>query len=396
MAQFTYQALSSAGRPQSGTLAAADRGAALRALEARGLAPTRVQEAQSAGGSRVPAAQTLAFVRSLEGLLAAGVPLSRALTVIERGCRHPAAGAAWGRIHAQVRDGRALADAMADEAGLFPPVFLAMVRAGEAGGFLSVVLGQIADYWERQRELSGRVMTAMAYPIVLGVVASGVVIFLLTWFIPRFSDLFASFGAELPLLTRCIQGASHMLLHHGWLAALLAAAVVIGVRFWRRSEVGALAWERFILRLPAVGEAVAALARVRFCRMLGTLLKSGVPLLGALAVAREATGSRTLAAQIEAAGEQLRQGGSLSAALAGTGRLLTPEHLEALAMAEAGSRLPDELLRLAAQSDRELDRRLRTAVALAEPLLLLVMASLVGTIVVGMLLPVFDLWSAIQ
>ncbi len=399
MPAFAYAALGSDGSLRSGRIDADDRPAALRLLESQGLVPTRVDDAvdrqHGAGARSLPMVQLLGFARSLSGLLAAGVPLSRALTVIERETSHPAARATWSAVHARVRDGSSLADAVANETDRVPPALIAMVRAGEAGGFLPAVLEQVADYLERSRELANRVGTALIYPTLLSLIAGGVVTFLLVWFIPRFAEVFASFHRELPLLTRLIQAASHALVHWGWLLVLLIGASAIAVRMALLRPAGAVWWDRTRLRLPGIGAVRATFARVRFCRMLGTLLNAGVPLLTALGVAREAVGSPTLAALLADAGEQIRQGTSLTKALATMPDLLPPTALEALAVAEDAGRLGPELLRLADTGERDLDRRLRTLVALAEPLLLLLMATVVGTIVIGMLLPVFDLWSAI-
>jgi type II secretory pathway component PulF len=398
MPTFDYTAIAADGSSRTGHLDADDAIAAQRAVEALGLVPTGVAATKPRGlmGSRVPSDQVLAFARSLGSLVAAGVPLSRALTVLEREARNQAARMAWGSIHARIRDGSTLADAMAAQGTLFPPVFIAMVRAGEAGGFLELVLEQVADYLERTRELIGRVTSALIYPLLLATVAGGVVAFLLVWFIPRFATLFDSFHRQLPLITRLIQRASDLLVHQGW---IVVVAIIIGVVAFRaamRTPRGAETWERIQFKLPGIGDVRATLARVRFCRMLGTLLKAGVPLLSALKVAREAVGSTVLSASLLEATERVRQGGSLSAAFAGMGTMLPPTALEALAVAEGSGRLAPELLRLADSSERDLDRRLRTLVSLAEPLLLMVMAALVGTIVVGMLLPIFDLWSAIS
>ncbi len=398
MPTFEYLALATDGRSRSGRVDADDAIAAQRAIEAQGLVPTEVKPASTGGmlGSRVPTAQVLAFARSLGGLIAAGVPLSRALTVIEREATHAGAKAAWSRIHARVRDGASLADAMREEGKLFPPVFVAMVRAGEAGGFLDVVLEQVADYLERTRELIGRVGAALIYPAMLLLIAGTVVAFLLVWFIPRFATLFASFHRELPFLTRMIQHVSDLLVHHGWILVVLAVIGVVVSKTVLATPQGAAWWEGFQLKLPAIGAVKATLARVRFCRMLGTLMKAGVPLMNALTVSREAVGNPVLANALIEATERVRQGESLTTALANMGTMLPPTALEALAVAESSGRLPQELLRLADASERDLDRRLRTLVSLAEPLLLLVMAALVGTIVIGMLLPIFDLWSAIK
>jgi type II secretory pathway component PulF len=285
---------------------------------------------------------------------------------------------------------------MAAQGTLFPPVFIAMVRAGDAGGFLELVLEQVADYMERSKELVGRVGAALIYPALLMLIAGGVVGFLLVWFIPRFATLFASFNRELPWLTQLIQQASNLLVHHGWIIIVAGVVAFIGGKALLATPDGAAWWERTQLRLPGIGPVKATLARVRFCRMLGTLLKAGVPLMHALSVSREAIGNASLASALQEAIERVRQGDALSNALSGLGMMLPATALEALAVAENSGRLPQELLRLADTSERDLDRRLRTLVSLAEPLLLLVMASVVGAIVVGMLLPIFDLWSAIK
>lgn len=403
MATFTYSALALDGQTRTGRIDADDQVAAQRAIEAQGLVPVAVQAAVATGSraARVPTAQVLLFARSLGGLLAAGVPLSRALTVLEHEATHPGAKAAWSAIHGRIRDGASLADAMAAQAGLFPPVFLAMVRAGEAGGFLGVVLDQVADYLEKSRELIGRVTSALVYPCLLAFIATAVVGFLLVWFIPRFATLFASFHRELPFITQLIQQASCFLVHYGWLILLGLAGAWFGGKALLATPRGAEVWERLQLRLPVLSTIVSTLARVRFCRMLGTLLNAGVPLLTALKVAREAVGSVVLANALADATERIRQGTALSAALRSgpghpLGAMLPATALEVLAVAESSGHLPKELLRLADTSERDLDRHLRTAVSLAEPLLLLMMAGIVGTIVVGMLMPIFDLWSAIS
>ena len=392
MPAFTYRALAADGGERRGRLEAEDLAAAQRAVEALGLLPVALEGGGAAEGVavHVPQAQVLAFARSLGGLLAAGVPLSRALSVLEREASHAGARSAWAQINARVRDGDTLATAMAAQGALFPPVFIAMVRAGETGGFLGLVLDQVADYLEKSRELIGRVTAALVYPALLTLIAGGVVTFLLAWFIPRFATLFASFHRELPLITRLIQQASGLLVSYGWLLALAIVAGVVGFRLLVADPRGALAWERVQLALPVISALRTTLARVRFCRMLGTLLKAGVPLVNALHVARESVGSAVMSTALAEVGERLRQapGHPLYA-------LLPPTALEVIAVAEDSGHLPQELLRLADVSERDLDRHLRTAVSLAEPLLLLVMATIVGAIVVGMLMPIFDLWSAV-
>jgi len=399
---FTYTALDSTGGEATGRVLAEGRAAALRQVAAQGLQPVSVEEKREepvAGGTprswsrHVSRAAIDAFTRELANLLAAGVSLSRALHILGREASSGAAKRQWAAIYEDVVGGTSLADSLARWPRTFPPVYVAMVRAGEAGGFLDVVLEQIADFREREQDLKGRVKAAFVYPIVLAVLAVAVLVFLLTYFIPRFSGIFAEFGAALPALTRAIVKASEVVTDYGLILAVAAALAVLGLRRVLASEAGRRALEGLLLRVPGVGTAVArfAVARfalVRFCRMLGALVGAGVPLVSALRVAREAIGNQILADAVTHAVDQVQRGAPLAASLASAERLFPPSVIEMVAVAEESSRLDTELVRLAATYEAELDRRLRMLVAMAEPALLFVMAGVIGTVVIGMLLPV--------
>ena len=405
MPVFTYSAMDSGGAKTSGALSARSRGAALEEVVRKGLVPVAVNEQQApakvrtalrGGGGRVPQTAVEAFSRELANLLTAGVSMIRALNILCREASHAGAKKQWNAIHDDVAGGLSLAEAMAKWPRSFPPVHVAMVRAGETGGFLDVVLMQIADFQSRQRSLKSRIRSAFAYPAVLGVLAVGVVIFLLTYFIPRFSMIFLDFGAALPALTRGIVALSEAVLDYGLLGAVGVLVVGLLVRRVLKSPSGRRMAERAMLRLPGVGVAVARFALVRFCRMLGTLLGAGVPLVASLRVAREAIGNETLADTVHRAIEQVQQGKPLARSLADSEKLFPASVVEMIAVAEETGRLDIELKRLALVYEEELDRRLRMLVSLAEPALLFVMAAIVGTIVVGMLLPVFTLQELIR
>jgi len=266
-----------------------------------------------------------------------------------------------------------------------------MVRAGETGGFLDVVLGQIADFHSREHDLKSRLRAALIYPTVLAVLATSVLVFLLTYFIPRFSGVFSEFGANLPALTLAIVAVSRAVTQYGLLLVVAAVcAAVLTVRVVR-SEAGRRTLERTFLRLPGLGDVLARFALVRFCRMLGTLLGAGVPLVTSLKVAREALGNQTLSDAVAVSIEEVQRGAPLAGSLASCPRLFPGSVTEMIAVAEESARLDQELVRLAAVNEAELDRRLRVLVALAEPALLFIMAAIVGTVVIGMLLPVFTL-----
>ena len=405
MPTFSYKALDPTGRETSGSLTGGSRAAVMDQLVEKGLYPVAIQEplaptASPAKSSRrgrgVSQARTEAFTRELANLLGAGVPLSRALHILCREASQPAARAQWRAIHDDVVGGAALADALARWPRSFSPVYVAMVRAGETGGFLELVLGQIAELRSREQELKGRVKAALVYPSVLAVLAGAVLIFLLTYFIPRFSAIFAEFGGALPWLTRAIVAASRLVIDYGLVIVVAAALAVVGFRRATASEAGRRSLERAVLGLPALGRVVARFALVRFCRMLGTLLGAGVPLVAALRVAKEAIGNQTLADAVVHATHQVQRGAPLARSLAGSPELFPASVVEMVAVAEESGRLDKELVHLAGAYETELDRRLRMLVALAEPALLFIMAAVVGTVVIGMLLPVFTLQELIR
>jgi len=390
MPVFTYEAIETGGSRTTGKVSARNRAAALDEVAQKGLVCVAVEEEQEGKpartatktvSGRVPANAVETFSRELANLLAAGVPIARGLSILRREASNPAARNQWSSIYDDVSSGMALADAMARWPRSFPAVYVAMVRAGETGGFLDVVLMQIAEFRSRERDLKSKVRNAMAYPSILAVLAVCVVIFLMTFFIPQFSAMFSDFGAPLPKLTKAIVAVSNVLTDYGLIVS---------------SPAGQLTMQQATLRVPVIGNLVARFALVRFCRMLGTLLGAGVPLVASLRVAREAVGNRVLADAVGRSIDQVQKGKALARSLSANARLFPASVVEMIAVAEESGRLDIELKRLATVNEEELDRQLRTAVAMAEPVLLFVMAAIVGTIVVGMLLPVFTLQEYIR
>lgn len=409
MRLYKYRALRVDGSITEGSLDAANRQEACRLLETEGLKPVRLDEekqAQSAEAAkkikpvhqaRKPSYRDLEnFTRQLSSLLAAGVPLARSLQILTRESANPNAREHWKNIHDRVIDGVSLADAMAQSSGVFSRVYVAMVQAGETGGFLDVVLGQIADFQNRVKEMRAKVISALIYPCILMALAIAVLIFLLIFFIPRFQTIFSGFGAQLPLLTRIIIDASHMVLHYGLFLALGAGLVVLIVQQWLSTAQGQRAWETFLFRAPVVGPLMSRFAMTRFCRMLGTLVAAGVPLLNALRVARESLGNQLLIDTVSDLSERVKKGESLAASLSEYPQLFPGSVIEMITVAEETGKLDQELVRLAEVTDGELDRQLRTAVALAEPLTLFFMAAFIGTIFAGMVIPIFSIQDYIK
>jgi type II secretory pathway component PulF len=278
----------------------------------------------------------------------------------------------------------------------FPRVYVAMVEAGETGGFLDVVLGQIADFQAREKDLRSKVMTALLYPSILLVLALCVLVFLLVFFIPRFQLVFAGFGGKLPLLTQLIVATSNLLRSYGLILVLGLVLAGFLLRNWLASEAGRRRWETWILRAPVVGRLLAQFAMARFCRMLGTLLGAGVPLVQALNVARRSLGNQILIDAVSASIERVKEGDALGESLQDCRDLFPGSVLEMVAVAEESSKLDAELVRIAGVTEGDLDRELKTAVAFAEPLLLFVIATFIGTIFIGMVIPIFTLQEYIK
>jgi type II secretory pathway component PulF len=408
MATFSYTAVAPGGKRTAGTVAADSRVAAISQIAREGLHPISLDEVKGTAAKsllipkaapqvgKVSHKAVESFTRELANLLAGGVPLSRAMALLRREASNSAARQLWSHIHDDVVGGMALAEAMAKWPKAFSSIYVAMVRAGEAGGFLDVVLSQIADFRTRERDLTGKVKAAMIYPIILAILAVGVLVFMLTFFIPRFSGIFQQFGSNLPALTVFIIGVSNLIKHYG---LIILGAIVIGIVLINRSlstDSGRRQIEVLMLRVPLLGQVIAHFALVRFARMLGTLIGAGVPLIASLRVAREAIGNQTLADTVSHAIEQVQRGTPLSKALSDQSQLFPPSVIEMIAVSEETGRLDKELLRLAGAYEGDLERQLRMLVAVAEPVLLFVMASIIGTVVVGMLLPIFDLQDLIH
>ncbi|MBC7784744.1 MAG: type II secretion system F family protein [Burkholderiales bacterium] len=408
MASFAYVAVDRQGRRTSGMIPADSRAAAMDAVVSQGLSPVSIQESTTATKRSINLSTLLArrgnvpnkavesFTRELANLLGAGLSLSRALALLKREASNPTAKETWGRIHDEVVGGESLADSMAKHPQAFSNVYVAMVRAGEAGGFLHVVLGQISEFRAREQELKSKVKAALIYPIALSCVATGVLIFLLTFFIPRFSSIFSQFGSKLPILTRAVVAISSSLLTYG---PFVAVALVVGavlLRRWSNTDKGRRTIEDLMLRTPLLGTVIARFALVRFTRMLGTLVGAGVPLISSLRTAREAIGNQTLSDSVTHAIEQVQRGTALSKALSTNTQFFPPSIIEMIAVAEETGRVDKELIRMSTTYEADLDRNLRMLVAVAEPLLLVLMAAVIGTVVVSMLLPVFTLQDMIN
>ncbi|HLQ45097.1 MAG TPA: type II secretion system F family protein, partial [Planctomycetaceae bacterium] len=352
--------------------------------------PAKATGVQRVGWVRRPRAGQLAtFFSQLADLLRAGVPLLRSLELLERQTSHAGLKSVLRDLRDKVADGTRLAEAMRIHPEAFSELSTSMVRAGEEGSFLEDVLKQVADFTEHQQELKSRVIGAMAYPIFLLVAGVSVVWAMLVWFVPKFTPIFDRLAKldELPLATTMLMSLSEYAGQYWLVSGLLIVGVTLLLRQRLRTEAGLRQWHQLLIRLPALGPVVRSLAISRFCRILGTLLKNGVPILQSLRIAKDATGNRVLTEAIGHAAENVSTGKSLASPLASSGQF-PAEVVEMIAVGEEANNLEHVLINIADTMERRTQRLMDLAVRLLEPLLLIVMAGLILFVVIGLLLPV--------
>jgi general secretion pathway protein F len=400
MPEFAYRAIDGKGRETRGQVSAADDGAARAALAARGLHVLAVAPGKAASpgllaawqrGKPLSAKQLALFTRQL-ATLSEVAPLEESLRTLMRQSEGEGARRIIGAVHSALLEGRTLADAMAREGKSFPPLYRAMVAAGEQTGALAPILGRLAQLLERQAEVRGKLIAALAYPIVLAVVAIGVVAALMIFVVPRVVEQFADTGQQLPLLTRVVIGLSEFLAGWWWLLlALLLLAGFAGVQALRNPALR-LRFDTGLLSLPLLGRLLRDLNAARFARTLATMVGSRLPLVEGLRLTTPTIRNTALAAATGALVEQVRAGGSLSAALRDAG-VFPPLLVYMTASGESAGRLEVMLERAADYLEREFDRFTAASMALLEPVIIVIMGSCVALIILSILLPILQLQS---
>ena len=402
VAEFAYLALDTAGREKRGLVAANDVDDARARLTGRKLYVVKVEAATGAapvaapllsldtfGGRKLSPKQLTLFTRQL-ATLALVTPLEEALRTISRQEEHKGAAAILTRVHAGVVEGRRLSDAMAREPKSFPPLFRAMVSAGEGAGTLPQILERLADLLERQAELRAKITTALAYPIVLAVVASLVVVLLMVFVVPKVVDQFDTMGQKLPLLTRFVMATSGLIAGYWW--AIVIVAGVFGFAAWRalQQEDLRLRFDTFWLRLPLIGRLGRDLHAARMARTLSTMVGARLPLLEGLSLTAKTVHNRRLRLASEGIADAVRGGGSLSGAMKRAG-VFPPLLVYLAASGEASGQLDTMLARAADYLEREFDTYTQGALALLEPAIIVLMGGVVATIVLSILLPILQL-----
>lgn len=400
MPDFRYQARELSGKQVSGVLTATSEKDALSILAARSLFPMSValteqsKQQASAGSRRVPTRYLTVFYNQLSDLLKSGVPLLRSLQLLEDQTSNPVLRAVVQDIREQVADGTRLNDAMRRHPRTFNFLSISMVKAGEEGGFLEEVLSRIAVFNEHQEELRGRVTGAMVYPMFLMTVGLAIVTVMMIWFVPEFASMFDRMQDQgtLPWATTTLLSISDLIQQRGLLLLAVLGGVIFGIVYYVQTPEGSRNLDRLKLRLPGLGGILQSLAVARFCRMLGTLLKNGVPILQSLRIAKDASGNVILAEAIGNAADNVSSGQSLAVPLRASGQF-SRDLIEMIAVGEEANNLENVLINVADNMEKRTSRRIDMVVRLLEPMLLLVMATVVTFVIAALLLPVLNMSS---
>ncbi|MFO0903632.1 MAG: type II secretion system F family protein [Pirellulales bacterium] len=396
MPDFAYVARNSQGVKVTGTVSAASEKEAAAMIVGQSLFPVNVSVSKSATAflqSKKVRGQVMAVVYSqMAALLRSGVPLLRALAVLREQSSLPVLKEVLSDVHSRIESGSTLAEAVARHPGAFSEMAINMIRAGGEGGFLEDALERVAQFTEQQEDLKGRTLGALAYPIFLGTVGTLVVMGLMIFFVPKFATLFDNLRArgELPAATEALLWISDTMRTWWWIAGLAGAVGYIFLRNWLATPQGRYISDRLKLKTPVLGSIYQALAVSRFCRVLGTLLKNGVPILRSLEISREAAGNKLLSEAIEKASENISSGQSLAEPLAASG-YFPKAVVEMIAVAEESNTLDKVLVEIADGLEKTTFRRLDLVVRLLEPLMLLVLATIVLIVVIALLMPVIKM-----
>lgn len=397
MPDYQYTARDTSGAAVSGVIAATSPQDALAQLSSRQLFPSQIDLADTAKtqqkqvARRVPARHLANFYSQLADLLKSGVPLLRSLELLTGQTRHPALKAVLEEVKGEVANGSRLYDAMRAHPRAFSELVCSMIRAGEEGGFLEDVLKRIATITEHQEAMKGSVIGALVYPLFLVVVGGIVVTVLVMFFVPKFMPTFERMQqtGDLPWATTALMAITNGAKAYWMYVMAVVVVAAVGLREWLKSDAGLAQWSRLQLRIPGLGRVLRSLAIARFCRVLGTLMQNGVPLLQSLKIARDAAANRVIGEAIDKATDNISAGKSLARPLSVSGEFPV-EVVEMISVAEEANNLENVLIGISDNLERRSDRELQIAIRLLEPILLLIMAMIVLFVFIALLVPILQ------
>ncbi len=412
MNNYAYQAVNAAGLQIEGTLEVSSQSEALRRIKEMGLFPTKLAERRrkqsSATGARVgtrarfgslalslplfrgrvkPAA-VVGLTRQLATLIEAGMPLLRGLRVLQQQERNRILNRVIGEVGERIEEGSTLSEALAVHPHLFNALYINMVKAGEIGGALEITLKRLAEFLEKAQKIKGKVKAAMFYPAAVMFVAAAILAVMMLFVVPRFKQVFDGLleGTAMPAFTMLVLRASDLIRHNAlWVAAVLAVAVVSTLMF-ARTKAGRWMFDQFKLTMPVLGPVFRKASISRFARTLGTLLGSGVPILQALDIVRQTAGNVVVGNVISTLHDSVKEGEAISGTLRGS-KVFPPMVVGMVDIGEQAGALPDMLMKIADNCDEEVDNAVSAMTSLLEPIMIVFLALVVGSIVIALFLP---------
>jgi general secretion pathway protein F len=392
VAIFSYRATRLDGAIMEGVIEAADEKAAVEMLKNTGIIPLKIAAPTESIKKRLSLRSSkgdlLIFTTELSALLHAGLPLDRSLNILSEISESKEMKNIVQSILKSIREGSSFSDALARHPRVFPRLYVNMTRAGESGGVLDVVLDKLGEFLESTKELKEHIVSAMIYPAILTVAGGASIIILLTYVLPKFSVIFDELGGALPLSTKLVLTLSNGLKSYWWVVVLSIISGWLIFKSYVRSETGKYRWDAF--KLKAAGDVIQKLETARFCRTLGTLLKSGVPLLQALANAKDVITNRIIASAIDGVLKGAKEGKGIAVPLSDA-RVFPPLALSMIKVGEETGQLDSMLLKVAATYERSLRIAIKRFVSLFEPVVILAMGLIIGFIVISMLMAIFSM-----
>ncbi len=431
MPKYNYVAMDAHGKETKGTLEVATQNEAIGRVKEMGLFPTKIVEVDKAKEKEKgavdkkgkPAARAKAkgkkgrgniniqipglsgkvkskvlttFTRQLATLVDAGLPLLRGLRVLEKQERNATLKRIIGELALSIEGGSTFSEGLAQHPKVFNRLFVNMVKAGELGGVLEVVLNRLSEFMEKAQKIKGKVIAAMFYPVAVLVVATAILMILMVKVVPSFKSVFEGMleGSQLPAFTRLVLGISDMIKDHIVWTAIIMVVVLILFNLFVRTKFGRLVWDKFKLKMPVLGPVVSKVAISRFTRTLGTLVSSGVPILQALTIVKETAGNVIVSNAVNSIHESVKEGETITAPLEASG-IFPPMVISMVDVGEQTGALPEMLLKIADNYDDEVDNAVAAMTSLLEPIMIVFLAIIVGSIVIAMFLPLIDLMNRV-
>jgi type II secretory pathway component PulF len=410
MPQFSYRARNSEGGLVEGVLNVADRSVAIRQIEQQNCIPIRVEAlsapaqgrdgkaaavAAAAQNLKIPHGQLLIFTEQLGHLLKAGMTLDESLGVLEKRLKHPRVQQMTSALHQALIDGRSFSQALRDYPRIFSPLYINMVGAGEASGALPDILTRLVTHLMQEKNLRDRVQQALIYPAFLAVAGSVLIVIFITFMVPQLTNFMSETGGSLPLPTRILLGVHHFITGYWWLFILIGIGLVVGFRAFVASEEGRITWDRLRLSIPGYGRIRQHQYYAQFSRTLGTLMENGVPLLRALDLVTEIAANKYTEAKLRDVRRAVIDGANLSGALARE-KLFPDLFTDMMAVGEQTGHFAQTMQTIADVYERELDRTVNIISALIPPVIIVIIAVIVGFVVYSILDAVFTMTQSLQ